>query len=550
MQCDIVVRNGTVFDGTGGGEFRADILVKNGRIVGVEKARNRYDAELFINADGKAVCPGFIDVHTHAGFIFASSDQARLLEPFVRQGITTMVTGNCGTSPAPINQDAIEHVSAYWDCILPENGLSWNWQTMAEFLEHVERLRPIMNIAQVVGHGTVRLNAMGCGWRKPALQELEMMRAQVRQALDEGAFGLSFGLGYVPGVWADTDELTEVAREVGGGRGRITVHLRGQTTFFEKAVEEMIRVAETAGAPLQLSHFVPFNEEAANHFFRAYELTEAARTRGVEIGYDLLPYAVASTTIFMLYPPWMFDGGLPAFFERLRDPRIRDRLVDEFKHREPEWPQWETGTWCDKAYSEEVGWSMHRFYGFRSADLRRYEGLNLEAIAEDMGEGPLETFIELTLAEGGRLYYTSGHHDDEGFDMAMGGFLSLPHMACMTDAVGIGRRARHPSHYGAFPRFLGKHGRDWETFPLAEAIRKCTSLPASQLGLKDRGTIREGAFADLVIFDPETVSDTSSFAVPFQYAKGIEAVLVNGTPVWHLDEYREQQRAGMVLRRG
>jgi N-acyl-D-amino-acid deacylase len=244
----------------------------------------------------------------------------------------------------------------------------------------------------------------------------------------------------------------------------------------------------------------------------------------------------------------MFEGGLTPFFSRLKDQAARERLIQEFRERQPEWPQWETGTWCDKAYSPEIGWSHHRLYGFRNVNLRRYEGVNLEAIAEDLGKDPFEALFELTLAEQGRLYYTSGFHDDEGFDMVLGAFLRLPNMSFMTDAVGIGRRAQHPSHYGTFPRFLGRHAREWETFPLAEAIRKCTSLPARQFGLKDRGVIRENAWADLVVFDPGTVRDTASFAAPYQYPQGIETVIVNGVPVWNAGEYRVDERAGVVLR--
>ncbi|RJP18979.1 MAG: hypothetical protein C4520_13590 [Candidatus Abyssobacteria bacterium SURF_5] len=548
MKFDISVQNGTILDGTGHQGFPADLLIKDARIAAVDRTQSPHEAHQVINASQRIVSPGFIDVHTHADFIFASPRHHQLLEPFVRQGVTTMVTGNCGVSPAPMNSDCIDQFSAYWDCILPGEGLGWGWRTMSEFLHHIETLRPVLNMSQLVGHGTVRLDVLGYNRRSPTAGELETMRRHVRQSIEEGAAGLSFGLGYVPGIWADTAELIHVARGL-PPNGHITVHLRGQTRFFDKAVEEMISVAEAAGASLQRSHFVPFKETYTEQFFSAYQLTESARARGMNIGYDLLPYAVASTTIFMLYPPWMLEGGLPAFFTRLGRREIRDRLIDEFKHRKPEWPQWKSGTWCDFEWDEEAGWGDYRFYGFRKKEHLAYEGLNLEAIAEDMSRNPFEALFDLTVAESGRLYYTSGSHDDEGFDMAMGMFLQLPHMSFMTDAVGIGRQAKHPSHYGTFPRFLARHARDWATFPLAEAIRKCTSLPAHQLGIKDRGVIREGAYADLVIFDPDTVEDMASFAAPYRYPQGIETVLINGAPVWHNGEYLgANERPGMVLR--
>ena len=549
MDCDTLIKNGLIFDGTGSESFRGDIIVTNGFIAGLGNLTREVNPARVIDAGGMAVSPGFIDVHTHAGFMIASPDHGEAMEPFVRQGITTIVAGNCGLSPAPVNRNYVEQLSTYWDCILPREGLSWKWNTMAELLRHMETVGPLVNIAQLVGHGTVRINVMGYDRATASPDQLRAMRSQVRQSLEEGAVGLSFGLGYVPGVWANTDELVEVARDLPAHDGHITVHLRGQTVFMERSVKEMIRVAETVGAPLQISHFVPYDAEYAEQFFKAYEATEDARSRGVEIGYDLLAYAVASTTVCMLYPPWMFEGGMTVFFERLGDPEVRERLVEELKHGKAEWPTWETGTWPDYRYDEEVGWGRHRLCGFRKTEHLRYEGLNLEAIAEDMGKDPFEALFDLTLEEGGRMYYTSGLHDDEGYDMALGAFLRLPHMSFMTDAVGIGHRARHPSRYGSYPRFLGRHVREWQTFTLEEAVRKSTSLPAEQLGLKGRGVIREGAHADIVIFDPERIIDKASFAEPFRYPEGIESVIINGLPVWHEGRFNADAHAGQVIRR-
>jgi N-acyl-D-amino-acid deacylase len=471
------------------------------------------------------------------------------MEPFVRQGVTTVVAGNCGFSPAPINHEHIRQVAAYWDAILPREGLSWTWTTMAELFEHYRSVGPLVNVAQLVGHGIVRINVMGYENRPASPEEIKAMRGQIRKALEEGAVGLSYGLGYVPGIWANTDELIEVARDLPEFGGHITVHLRGQTVFMEKSVKEMIHVAETVGVPLQLSHFAPYDPDYTDKFFKAYEATEEARARGVEIGYDLLAYGVASTTIALIYPGWMFEGGMDAFLDRLADAKVRERLVDEIKHWEPVWPTWETNMWPDHRFDEEEGWGSFRLYGFRKPEHERYEGLNLEAIAEDMDKDPFEALFDLTLEEKGRLYYTSGSHDDIGLDEAIGAFLRLPNMSFMTDAVGIGHRARHPSHYGSYARFLGRHVREWGTFTLEEAVAKSTSLPARQLGLKDRGVIREGAPADIVIFDPDGLIDKASFEKPFQFSEGIETVIINGVPVWHEGRFHSDKRAGQIIRR-
>jgi len=553
VSADILIRNGNVIDGSGGAGYRADVVIAGDRIADLGSFPDAQ-ASRVIDASGRAVAPGFIDVHSHAEFNLASPSHHRTMEPFVRQGITTMITGNCGVSPAPLGPESADYFTTYFECLLPEEGLAWDWLSLAEFLEKVEDARPILNMGQLVGHGTLRLNAMGFSSKRAAAGHLASMRAAVRRALEEGALGISYGLGYIPGLWAPTDELIEVARDLPEHGGRISVHLRGQTVFIEEAVEEMIAVAETVGAPLQISHFAPFGEEYFEGFFRAHGRIEKARERGLEIGYDLLTYATSSTTVLGLYPMWMFEGGLARFLALLREPDTRERVVRDLTEGEPRWPSWETGTAPDRkgglAGGDGSPFGDHRLHGFRRPENRGYEGRDLAAIAGSLGKGTLETLFDLTIEEEGRLYYTATSHDDDELDRKLGLLFALPDMSCMTDSVGIGLRAPHPSIYGVFPRLLGRQVREWGSLSLEEAVRRCTALPARQMGIRDRGILRRGAFADVVVFDPETVIDRASFADPRQYPVGIETVIVNGVPVWHEGVWHGEEPAGRVLRAG
>jgi N-acyl-D-amino-acid deacylase len=549
---EILIKGGTVIDGTGSPRVGADVMIREERIADVGRL-DSPDSAYVIDASGLTVSPGFIDAHTHAEFNIASEQSRMTMEPFIRQGITTMVTGSCGVSAAPLNRDCIEYLSSYWDCLLPEARLRWDWETVGEFLAQFDRGGSVLNIGQMVGHGSVRICTMGFSSRKPSAEELARMRTIVRQSLEEGAIGVSYGLTYVPGIWADTDELIEVARDLPDFDGLISVHLRSQTVFFEQAVAEMIRVGETLGVPLQLSHYAPYRSEFVDPYLRTFEMTERARERGMRIGYDLLTPPVSSTTICHLFPPWMFENGFSAFLERLADAGIRRRVVDELA-REPVWPSWETNTLAENmcSYADPDGnpsWMEFRLNGFRRPEHTKYEFETVASIARDLGKDPFEALFDLTLDERGGLFFTGVGVDDDEVDKLAAALFQLPHYSFMTDSVGIGRRARATTIYGTFPRFIGRHVRVWKTFTLEEAIRKCTSLPAQQHGFFDRGVIRRGNRADLVIFDSAKVLDKATFAKPYQYPEGIETVLINGVPVWHEGQLHTEKLSGRVVRR-
>ena len=553
MARELLIKGGRVINGTGSPGYDADILIMDDLIKSVDPDIPVRDVPV-VEARGLTVAPGFIDAHTHAEFILASPGCGEYMEPFVRQGITTMVTGNCGVSAAPVNEFAAGFLKSYWDSLMPEDGLSFSWSGMRDFIDHLHRQKQPVNICQMVGHGTVRLAIMGCRYGSASPGELKSMRDLIRRSLEEGARGLSYGLTYIPGIWADTHELIEVGRDLRAHDGRITVHLRSQTEFIEKAVSEMIEVARTLEVPLQISHYAPYSLEYIDSFFRTLEMIDDARNEGLEIGHDMLTPPVSSTTVCHLYPAWMFEGGFSAFLERLADLKLRDRIREEMKDM-PKWPSWKFNCWAENmcAYVDQQGqptWTRMRLSGFRRPENEALEFASVEEIATLLKKDPYDALFDLTLSEKGRLYFTGFSTDSldlDDIDMAAAPVFQLPECAFMTDSVGIGRGSRAATIYGTFPRFIGRHVREFKTFSLEEAVRKCTSLPAGQYGLVDRGVIRENAKADLVIFNADTLCDKATFAKPFQYAAGIHFVIVNGIPLWQNGVYGIHEGPGGVI---
>ena len=382
------------------------------------------------------------------------------------------------------------------------------------------------------------------------------MRRLVRESLEAGALGLSYGLAYIPGLWADTDELIEVGRDLAAYGGVIAVHLRNHAHFLELAVAEMLRVAEALQVPLQLSHFAPFGVAYAEQYLRSMERVNEARERGIRIGYDLLSPPVSSTTANQLFPAWLFEQGMPGFLSQLADPQVRARVKEAFG-RAPEWPSWENRTWAENtlAFVDEEGrpnWLSMRLNGFREPQNRRFEFQTVHDIARQLGRDPYDVLMDLVVEEKGRLYFLgfgSDSIDLDDLERACAQLYAMPDYSFMTDSVGIGRGARTPTIYSTFPRFIGRHVRQWKTFTLEEAVRKATSLPAAQYGLPDRGRIEKGQRADLVLFDPERIIDRASFERPYRHPEGIETVIINGVPVWHEGRFDAQASAGQVLTR-
>jgi N-acyl-D-amino-acid deacylase len=524
---DTLIRGGTVIDGTGGPARRADVAIAGDRIEAVALLPDA-DAARVIDAAGHVAAPGFIDMHSHADFVLPGLPTA---DSLVYQGFTLAVVGNCGSSPAPLTlarrQDIIDSTG------LPLPPLAWNWTTFRSYLDVLARERLSINVAPLVGHGTVRLVVMGPGDARPTSDQLRAMAAEVRRAVEEGALGFSTGLIYPPGVYADTDEVVALARAAGEAGGFYASHIRGEGHTLLPAITEALEVGRRASVSVEVSHLKAAGRSNWPKMTLAIELIERAQADGLDVTADMYPYPAGSTTLSALLSPWVHAGGREALLARLADPRDRARIRAELS---------------GAGMAGDAGWDSILIAGCPARPS--YEGRTLAHIAGERGLPPEEAVIEILRESTGDADMVLFMMSEE--NIALG--LQQPWVMIGSDGEGrategpYGAGKPHPRNYGTCPRFLGHYVRDQELLPLAEAIRKMTSLPAAKLGLRDRGRLQPGALADVVVFDPATIADLATFAEPHQYPRGIPWVLVNGEPVI-ADGRHTESRPGRVLTR-
>lgn len=493
-----------VVDGSGSPAYEADVGIRGDRIERISREPLLPEsADRVIDASGQVVAPGFIDLHTHLESLEEMPEGQNIL----RQGVTTSLGGPDGTSPWPIG----------------------------DYLGKVEQLGVGPNVAFQIGHNTVRREAMGMEDREPTGAELERMKSMVAQALREGAWGLSTGLAYIPGAFAQTHEIVELA-EVAADSGAIyTSHLRDEALQLISSVAEAIEIARRADIPVVITHHKVVGQPMWGASTRTLAMVDSARAAGADVMMDQYPYTASQTGFQILVPDWALEGGDSAFLARARDPAQRERIISEI---------------ADILRTERGGGDLSRVQ-FANAPWRTdLEGRTLADWAEERGLEPtMEVGAELVieaLASGPTRGIYHVMHDDD-----VDRIMRHPQTMIASDGplARPGDGSPHPRSYGTFPRVLGQYVREKGVLSLEEAVRKMTSMPADRLGLADRGRLTEGDFADIVIFDPETVRDRATFQDPHQYPIGIGFVLVNGEIAVEHGEFIDA-RAGRVLRRG
>ncbi|NSW55113.1 MAG: D-aminoacylase [Armatimonadetes bacterium] len=523
---ELIIRNGLLFDGTGAPARPADIGIRGdtiaavGDLAGAESART-------VNAAGLSVTPGFIDIHAHSDLTVQVNPAA---ESKVRQGVTLEVNGQCGYSPFPVNPGDRAELDALNPFVTAQPD--WTWTTTADFLSALRATAPSINLGQLAGHSALRARVMGFANSAASPSQVAAICDEARAALDEGAIGISFGLAYALGSFAANDEIEAVCLVAAQAGAMVSVHIRNEGELLLESIGEMLdiarRVSETAPLRLQFDHLKASGKRWWGRVADALELLESARSEGLDIAFDVYPYIAGSRHLSGSLPAWMHDGGNEALVKRLADPDCRKRL----RAQHDAWLRGEIGHSpfeldFDRIVVTEVltdgnAWTV---------------GKNLAEVASERGQDAIDATLDLLMEERAQVSVVLFSMTEEDMTRA----LKHPLGCIGTDGLvfapygPLSRGKPHPRSYGTFPRAIGRYARDAGLMPVEEAIRKCTSWPASRLGLRDRGTIREGMKADLVLFDQDTLLDRATFEDPHQYPSGIAQVIVNGQTVIDTD---------------
>ena len=511
---DVIIRNGKVIDGSGSVGYRADIGIKNGKIAVIDEHISKTGA-MEIDAQNQVVCPGFIDILSWASGPVLYDGEVRSV---VQQGITTAVFGE-GWSMGPVNDSIRQGMKNFW----MEYNLDYHWQSLAGYLNYVEKKGSSVNVASFIGATTVRMYVVGFNDRKANAEEMERMRNLVGQAMEEGALGLASSLVYTPAFYASTDELIELSKITAAYGGIYISHIRGEGADLLKSVQELLTISRQAQIPAEIYHFKAAGKDNWHLLDEAIAMIQKAHQNGLDITADIYPYTAGATGLDAMIPPWAKEGGDQALVTRLRDSKQRQKIKRQILTSKSGW---------ENFYQMAAG-GENILVSYLSEKNKSLQGKSIAEIARIKNKDEIDTIFDLLVEEagyGGGIYFLMSEDNVKKK-------IQLPWVSFCTDEDAyrpeglMGKRNPHPRAYGTFPRILGKYVREEKVISIQEAIRKMSSLPAARLGLHDRGLLKKGMAADIVVFDPVRVKDQATYLNPHQYPKGIHHVLVNGIPV-------------------
>ncbi|CVK20307.1 N-acyl-D-amino-acid deacylase family protein [Sporomusa sphaeroides] len=525
----ILIKNGMVVDGTGAKAFAASVAIEGEKITAIGQIPEQ-PGDKVIDAAGLVVAPGFIDTHSH-------SDLKVLVDPYVepkiRQGVTTEVLGQDGISMAPLPK---QYISPWRKNLAGLDGdsddIDWTYETTAGYLALMERQGVGLNQSYLVPHGNIRMEAIGLGNCQPNAEEVKTMCAITRREMEAGAYGLSTGLIYMPCAYSETQEIIEMCKVVAEYDGVFVVHQRSEADTILTSMEEVIEVGRQSGVKIHFSHFKVCGKKNWQYIDQVIELLEQAQAEGIRVSFDQYPYVAGSTMLGVILPPWVHDGGTDKLLERLQDAELRQKMIYDMEHGIPGWDNFVDFAGLDQIFVTSV----------KTAANQDLVGKNLVEIGKIRGKDPYQATFDLLYQEENAV----GMVDFYGKEEHVIRFLTRPEQNVCTDGLLAGKP--HPRVFGSFPRVLGKYVREEQALPLEAAIHKMTAKPAEVFGFTGRGRLMADYYADIVVFNPETVNDQGTYIDPVQYPVGIEHVLINGKQVIENGQYHKVL-AGKVLRK-
>ena len=511
----LFIKDAWIIDGTGEDRYKGSIYIEDDRIRKIitdKETLSTYEkrADETIDATGLICAPGFIDTHSHSDLVVLKAPE---LLPKLMQGITTEVLGQDGISMAPLKEVYIEP----WKKNLAgldgeDESLDWHYGSVANYLKMVEEAKPSMNETYLLPHGNVRMEAMGLHNRKPTAQEIQKMCEIVRAEMEKGCIGLSSGLIYMPCAYSMTDEIIEICKVVKEYDGIFVVHQRSEADDILASMDEMLEVARKSGVHLHFSHFKVCGKPNWDKLDKMLQKLDEAKAEGLEVSLDQYPYIAGSTMLGVILPPWVHDGGTEKLVERLKDAHLRKKMKEDMEKGIPGWDNFIQFAGIEGIFITSVASEKNKYV----------IGLSLKELGEKRGKEALEATFDLLLEEKNAV----GMVDFYGTEDHVKKIMTREEMNLCTDGLLAGKP--HPRVYGAFPRMLGKYVREEKLLSLEKAIYKMTLKAASALKIKERGSIKEGNFADLTLFDADTIIDQGTFEEPEQYPLGIRYVIVNG----------------------
>jgi N-acyl-D-amino-acid deacylase len=512
---DFVIKSGTVYDGSGADGHVADIAIRGDRIAGVGDFANA-PAKTVIDAHGLAVAPGFINM---LSWSTESLIQDGRSQSEIRQGVTTEIMGE-GESMGPVNDRVREHI------LREQADIKYDikWNTLADYLQYLEQRGVSCNVASFLGATTVREYVIGFDDKQPTPEQLDQMRELVRKEMEAGALGIGTSLIYPPAFYAKTEELVEMCKVAAKYQGKYISHMRSEGNQLFEALDELIRISREANIPAEIYHIKAAGQKNWPKEDEFLSRIEAAQKQGLKIRANMYTYTAAGTGLDACFPPWTEDGGYPALFKRLRDPATREKIKAEVKIDSDEW---------ENLYLAAGSPEKILLVGFKSEKLKPLTGKTLAGVAKMRGKDPIDTAMDLVAEDESRIATVYYLMSEENVKKE----LAKPWISFGSDEASQApegpflKSNPHPRAYGNFARVLGEYCRDEKVITLPEAVRRLSALPATNLGLDHRGFLKEGMFADVVVFDPATITDHATFEKPHQYATGMKHVFVNGAQV-------------------